>query len=129
MYDVPIVPITQVNSQRDTFKTVGKDKAFENIAAALLEAPVFADQAKQGAVVTGKKVRTQYNTFMKKMKNANDRSEFVSGTREGEFGEQIMRAVDEALALDDEAEEERNRLKAGQVAELQHKEQQGDKVR
>ncbi|CAM9747130.1 unnamed protein product [Ectocarpus fasciculatus] len=39
-----------------------------------------------------------------------------------------MRAVDEALALDDEAEEERNRLKAGQVAELQHKEQQGDKV-
>lgn len=120
--------LAQVNAQKDSIRSLGKEAGFDKVAEALKTVPVFAQQAAQGAVATGAKVRSQYNAIMKKMKDDNDKAAFVSGVRESQYGDQIMRAVDEAITNEDEADEDRARLKASQTADLQRKEQQGEEV-
>ncbi|CAN0245378.1 unnamed protein product, partial [Ectocarpus sp. 12 AP-2014] len=90
--------LCEANNQEESLRLFGnKEEWFDSIAAALLQTPLFQEQARQGAVATGSKVRHQYNSFISKVRDEKKGAEFVSGVRSGEHGENILRAVEEAI--------------------------------
>lgn len=100
----------------------------DEVAAALLENPLFRGETERGARVTGPKVREKYYKIMKACRDADHRAAFVSGFRGSEFSSEIVREIDEAINHDDQAGEDRARLRAGANAEIERKDRQGDMV-
>lgn len=103
--------------------------AMEASAVALRQHPAFGSSAQGTAVVTGAKVREKYNKMTKQYRDESNKAQYVSGLRTEEHGPDIIRLLDEAVAKDDMAAEDRQQLRAGRAAVEERKEAQGNEVR
>lgn len=119
--------VFQVNARKDEFPN-DKEGMFNDVAAALLAGPQFGGQAERGAIVSGKKVRESSTPFVKAAKDGEKRAAFLSGVRSSQYANDIERELDEAVAHDNQVQEDRARLAAGRAATTSFGEQRGHMV-